>query len=999
MQCIKFKNMKKRIIACSIVTGLIYATCITAFSVPVLNGGATWFTRNWIFETEQKEQGTIDYYHHRYESLEKTYEESKKLALDIQQEGSTLLKNEGRVLPFAQNERKISVFGTGSINIAHGGTGSGDGNTSGMVSLYSAFKDAGFDCNPELKRFYENKYKQGYHRGSGTDMNGGYFGSKGNRDYGYSINEVERDAYKDVRKSYEDYNDAAIIVISRSGGEGQDLPTSMKEFYEGDDKHYLELTDEEIELFQEVKEAGFHKTILLLNTLNPFECGFIEDPSFGIDAAIHIGGPGRYGLIAVAEMLKGDRPIEGHLADTQPKNMLSLPSMQNYGDNHFTEEGKDTTACYVSYNENMYIGYRYYETIYEDHVLNRFQAEDYDYESEVAYPFGYGLSYSEFEWSNESFELQDGTFHVYLDVKNVGSFACKDTVQVYLQKPYTEFDIEHHIEKPAAELIAYEKTKTLQPNEIQRVELTFSQDDLASYATYVNEDYLIEKGDYFISLAHNAHDAIDSILSQKGHDVPHEGWAAKHEQAEEIEINRSRKTNYPIENRFETERYSSLTSGLKMLTRSAWKDSFPEMYGDSGVPGQARMTLDIQTKTEILNQDVHSHLGPNDDEYDYVYNWNDGETKEIKIQKKITSSGEGLNFMDLVDKNGQPLDYFDPKWDKLVQCLSEKELYEFLSFGGGRSEALLSINKRLTITSDSPMGLHVGTLFPCYPIQAGTFDKGLATRMGEQIAEEALWHNIRGWYSPTCNIHRHPFGGRNYEYYSEDPHLAGLYVYSVVRAVQANGVFVQVKHFAVNDQDTNRGDRGNFRNEDPYNGLITYANEQSIREIYLKVFQYAIEKADGHGVMTSYNRIGTTWSGGHYGLTTEVLRNEWGLKGNALTDYAGTFGYKYMNMNQGLRAGNDVWLHPKRNFPIDDKTSDAAIYYMQKAAKHILYAEACSSRVNNQRFADGTSVKVHPHIYTWQWAVIGLMALVALIDAAILIPGFVKAKKKAAKSN
>ena len=986
--------MKKRIIACSIATALIYATCITGLATPILNGGATHYTTNWIFDVEKKENGTVDYYHHRYESLQKAYEKSKELALDIQQGGSTLLKNNGNALPLKANERKISVFGTASVNIAYGGTGSGNGNTKGMVSLFDALKEGGFDYNPELKRFYEEKYRQGYRRGGGTDMNGGYYGSKGSRDYGYSINEIEREAYDPVRKSYSQYNDVALIIISRSGGEGQDLPTSMEEFHEADDKHYLQLTEEEIELFQEVNSAGFKKTVLLLNTLNPFECGFILDPSYGIDAAIHIGGPGRYGLIAIAEMLKGERPIEGHLSDTQPKNMLCLPSMQNYGDNHFTEKGKDTTACYVSYNEGLYIGYRYYETIYEDHMLARFQADSFDYESEVAFPFGHGLSYSSFSWSNYSLTLEDNAFHLSLDVKNVGNFPCKDTVQVYLQKPYTEKDIEKGIEKSAVELIAYEKTNTLKPNQTQKVELSFSFDDLASYDAYTNQNYLIEKGDYFICFAHDSHDAISTILSEKGLDLAHQGFAIKHTQNEDIEITHTRKTGYPIENRFETSSYSCLPKDIHLLSRSAWKDSFPKMYGDEGTPGKARKEFDAETKEAMLNQDVHSHLGPNDDEFDYVYNWNTKKVEKIKIPAKTPSKIEKLNFMDMVDANGTPIDYFDPKWDRLVENLGEGEMYAFLSFGAGRSEELPSINKRLTLTSDSPMGLHVGTLFPCYPIQAGTFDKAIAKRMGEAIAEEALWHNIRGWYSPTCNIHRHPFGGRNYEYYSEDPHLAGLYVYEVVTAVQANGTFVQVKHFALNDQDTNRGDRGNYRNEDPYNGLVTYAGEQSIREIYLKVFQYAIEKADGHGVMTSYNRVGTTWAGGHYGLVTEVLRNEWGLKGNALTDYAGTFGYKYMNMNQGLRAGNDVWLHPKRSFPIDDKNSDSAIYYMRKACKHMLYAEACSSRINNQRFENGESVKVVSHLHTWEIAVVGIMVLVALIDAAILIPGFILMKRK-----
>ena len=324
--------------------------------------------------------------------------------------------------------------------------------------------------------------------------------------------------------------------------------------------------------------------------------------------------------------------------------------------------------------------------------------------------------------------------------------------------------------------------------------------------------------------------------------------------------------------------------------------------------------------------------------------------------------------------------------------MSKEELYRLLSSGFAQSSQIDSINKRKSITSDSPMGLQAGTLFPCYPIQAATWSIEIAKDIGECIAEEALWNDVRGWYAPACNLHRTPFGGRNFEYYSEDGTLAGKYAAGVIKSARKGGLFFQIKHFAVNEQDTNRGDRGNFKNGDPYNGLCTYVNEQSIREIYLKVFQFGVEEGGALGVMTSYNRIGNTWSGGHYGLVTEVLRNEWGLRGNALTDYAGTFGYKYMNMNQGMRAGNDVWLHPSDAFPIDDKTSNAAIYYMQKSAKNILYAEACSSRINNQRFSDGSSITVKMVIAPWKWVTASIYAVIALGCIAGIIY-FAKKKK------
>lgn len=953
----KHRTRRKVLIALAAAGYLLFtAIVIFAFAWSAVGNYLVSLTTPLGWDREEKREGTRSYYTSSFSDKAGASAYARETALDAQEEGTVLLENDG-ALPLSESERKVSVFGSGSVNLVYGGTGSGEGNGGTKnVDLYSALRAEGFSVNPVLEKFYLEKSRAGYRRGKGTDMNGGYLGKQGARDYGYSVNEVERAQYSSaLRSSYGEYSDAAIVVISRSGGEGQDLPTSMRAFYEGDERHYLELTQEEEELLEEVSSGGFQKVILLLNTLNPFEADFLKQT----DAALWIGGPGQYGMTAVAQMLTGKRSPSGRLPDTFARDLLSSPAMQNYGDNRYTEKGAVTTAAYVAYAEGIYIGYRYYETRYFDAAMGHKGAGEFDYEKEVVYPFGYGLNYTTFTRSEPKLEEEGEEFVLSVTVKNTGTRKGKETVQLYLQKPYTEYDRENGVEKAAAELVGYAKTRSLSPGESERVEIRVKRNALASYDVHGAGTYLAEAGDYLFCFADNAHAAAETFLGGEGLTLPLLR-----------ELFEKSGTGYPIVNRFETEEYSSLPGDVALLSRDDWTGTFPKPYG-RGEAGAATYEMTPEIKEEILNQDEKAHLGRNTDETDYLYSAKTGETR-VEIGEAVTDSGAGLKFIDAVEADGFVRDYDDVFWAQLVKCMTKAELYRLLSSGFGQSPEILSIDKPKSITSDSPMGLHSGTLFPCYPIQAATFDAEIAERVGDAIAEEAIWEDIRGWYAPACNTHRFPFGGRNYEYYSEDGTLAGKYAASVVRSTQAGGLFVHLKHFALNDQDTNRGDRGNFKNGDPYNGLCTYAGEQAIREIYLRPFQFAVEEGGAHGVMTSYNRIGNTWSGGHHGLVTEVLRNEWGMQGIALTDYAGTFGYVYMNMNQGLRAGNSQWLHPSDAFPIDDKTSNAALYYMQKAAKDILFAEAHSSRVNNLRYEDGSAVELTFRLPTWKGIVLAV---------------------------
>lgn len=971
--------MKKKlrivgIAAVSLVFAVLFAAFVIAFSWSAVNNYIVNFTSDWGWDREKTEG--IAYFSPRFSSEAEANANSREVAIRAQAEGTVLLKNDG-ALPLGERERRVSVFGAGSVALSYGGTGSGEGNGgAGNVDFYTALEESGFSCNPALADFYKTMNRRGYRRGKGTDMNGAFLGTKGGRDFGYSINEVERGKFtRQVRDSYASYGDAALVVISRSGGEGQDLPTDMSAFYEGDHRHYLELTEEETSLFEEVRSGGFGKVIVLLNTLNPFEVSFLEEEPFGVSAALWIGGTGQYGAEAAAKILTGELSPEGRLPDTYPRDLLSAPAMRNYGDNRYTENGQPTSAAYVAYEEGIYVGYRYFETRYFDAALGKNNAGAAD---EIVYPFGYGLGYTLFTSSELSLTERGGALDITLTVENVGTRAGRETVELYLQKPYTEYDRAHGVEKSATELVGFCKTKVLGPGEREEVTLSVKKEQLASYDAYGCGTYLLEGGDYLFSAARNAREATEEFLAvARGERA---GLRFRQETDEKLDVSG---TGYPIENRFETEHYTSRPADMPLVTRADWAGTFPTVYG-GGQAGRAEKPLTEEIKAEILDRGARAHLGENTDEKDFLYHPETGEREKVAIGKAVTSSGEGLNFIDLVDDRGKPYDYEDPRWMALVRCMSADELYLLCSSGYGQSPQIDSINKRRSITSDSPMGLHCGTLFPCYPIQAATFDPSVAEAIGDCIAEEALWNDVRGYYSPACNMHRTPFGGRNYEYYSEDPLLSGKYAAAEVRRLRAGGLYVHLKHFALNDQDTNRGDRGNFRNFDPYNGLCTYSGEQAIREMYLNVFRIAVEEGGANGVMTSYNRIGNTWAGGHHGLLTEVLRNEWGMRGIALTDYAGTFGYTYMNMNQGLRAGNSQWLHPSDAFPIDDRTSDAAIYYLQKAAKDILYAEASSSRVNNQRLIGGASVQTGLRIPAWKAIAISAFVLLILSFGAFL---------------
>lgn len=422
-------KITKKTAAKALAAAYISLTAATAlvYTWPAASNYVSQFLLGWDKEPVAPDAET--YYRTTFGTMKAAYEHSREVAIAAQAEGTVLLENNG-ALPLAAGERRVSVFGSGSVNIAFGGTGSGEGNRSTLIDLYAALEQEGFAVNPVLRDFFQRKRREGYRRGAGTNMNGGYRGIPGTRNYGYSINEVEREGYTQaIRDSYREYADAAIVVVSRSGGEGQDLPTSMEKFSEGNGRHYLELTVEEEKMIQEVVSGGFGKVIVLLNTLNTFECGFLKTP--GIDAAVWIGGPGQHGMTAVAKILTGKLNPEGRLPDTYAADLLSAPAMQNYGDNRFVEDGKITTAAYVAYEESVYVGYRYYETRALD------VGEDW-YAAQVVYPFGYGLSYTKFDWSAaELSETADG-FEVSVTVTNTGERPGRDVVELYLSKPYTD---------------------------------------------------------------------------------------------------------------------------------------------------------------------------------------------------------------------------------------------------------------------------------------------------------------------------------------------------------------------------------------------------------------------------------------------------------------------------------------------------------------------------------------------------------------------------------
>lgn len=906
------------------------------------------------------------------------------LSRTIVAEGSVLLKNENNALPL-QSGARLSCFSQSSVDIIYGTSG-GSGAIGGgsRLTLKDALESQNFVVNPTLWSFYLSK---NVHRLVGGLAQGVQYYEANP----FKINEIPYSEYTgDVTNSYASYNDAAIVVIARTGCENGDLPRNMSVATDGENTgSILELDKNERDMIENVCE-NFEKVIVLLNTSNPMELGFLDE--YDIDACLWMGGVGEFGLPSVARILTGEVNPSGRLVDTYAYDVFSSPAMQNMGNYEFWKNNgaTETEHHYLTYSEGIYVGYKYYETRYEDAVLGRGNAGDYDYDSVVQYPFGYGISYTDFTWSDYSVSEDDGTVTVQVTVTNTGGMRGKEVVQVYYQSPYTEYDKTNGVEKSAVELAGFAKTGIIEPGGHADVTVTFDVEDMKSYDADGKGTYYLEGSadgyEYYVTAAKNAHAAINNILKAKGADVT-EGDAAFADtiDVEETVYNIDSYSGAEVKNRFDDADGKDWYGDIKYLTRNNWAemDNGGLRYGTPTGKDNSLDTEGEEYKTSITDEliGVLETTG-------YAAS---GTPEKAENFTEPKSGVEGTKK--LIELKGRKFD--DPAWDALLDQATLDDMVNLVRFSGYKTNAIVSVGKPYTTDSDGPQawssfignGLSAGGL-PYAIVIASTWDADLAEKVGYVMGELCLWSkmnegstNLTGWYAPAMNLHRTPFGGRNFEYYSECETLSGVIGSRIVKGSTDRGVVCYIKHFALNDQDRNR-----------MTDNVTWAEEQAIRELYLYPFEMSIKEGGSRGLMTSYNRIGTIWAGGHYNLLTGVLRGEWGFNGVVISDYMDG---NWENVDQMVAAGGDIALNSVDN-NLTKCTSDGAQArtYLRRAMHHVLYAFANSNAMNGY---DGATI-VHegtPKYYKVMLGIdIGLGVLFVVAVGMIPLKLFIIGRKK-----
>lgn len=956
-----------------IVTPILLVLMIVVISLST-GVGLFYGTINLVFGGERIDMSRATYakgapyYESSFETKKEVSAHNTELVEEIAAQGIVLLKNTDDTLPL-KKKPKISVFGKNSVNMVYGGSGSGGRDASSAVNLYKALENAEIEYNPTLKSFYD-----GGSSGSGRPASPNF----GVILTGFPTGETPVSNYgANVISSYDNYKDAALIVLSRIGGEGYDLPRTM--FYDGKsgssysdwggntvipgaysrDSHYLELDRNETDLIKHVCDQGFEKVIIVLNCGTSMELGFLESSEFwmangGVDysekigAALWAGNPGEAGNNALAKILVGDINPSGRTVDTFVKDFEQDPTWYNFGNNRekFGNEYYISTwgasavpahAYFVRYEEGIYSGYRYWETRGEEEG-------GMWYDNNVVYPFGYGLSYIDSEdwaWEVKSVAYADGsTFNNYDDlkkdgelvvtvnVKNNGSIAGRDVVELY----YTPQYYVGEIEKAHVNLVDFAKTGIIQPGGDEDVTLKVKASAMASYDYNDangngHKGYELESGsEYMLRVSRSAHEHMIEIpFGVTG--TEYNGTCFTYDEG----VTPGSK----VENRFD-EVSDYIT---EYTTRADFEGTLPkEMPRARGVniwqPGAE--TDEFFRAYYVANINAA---------YDKDQPWFVEDNK-----KPTTGKRNGVKLEDLVG-----LDYDDDKWDDLLDQLTVAEMNELIGIGAFTTQQVGSAQKPKTYDFDGPGGFVIGSFmsafqdntvvcfWPCESLIAATWSKDIAYDMGVGLGEEGLWgsdsddYTFSGWYAPACNIHRSQFGGRNFEYYSEDPVLSGVMAAGVCKGARSKGLITYVKHFAVNDMETNRSD----------NGISVWLNEQSLREIYLRPFEYAVKEGETLAMMSSFNRIGRHWAGGSYALLTEILRNEWGFRGMVLTDYNNGAG-SYMDLDLMIRAGGDLNLFQSSWLSTSGKSLTAThLTAMRNASHNILYATANSMAMNN----------------------------------------------------
>lgn len=849
-----------------------------------------------------------------------TLKSNGSLTESLANEGTVLLKNEGNLLPLQKTTKKLNVFGWASTNPVYGGTGSGNVDTANATDILDSLTDAGYQTNKELSRFYQSYRKDRPVVGMWAQD--------------WTLVEPKVSDYKDnLLQDAKSFSNTAVVVLGRVGGEGADLPTDMTAkgvTYKGNKgdfepgQHYLELSKSEKDMIRMVND-NFENVIVLVNSANAMELGWLNDYSH-VKAALWMAGPGSTGFSALGKILNGEVNPSGRTVDTYVYDLTKTPTWNNFG--HF--KYKDDNYTYVNYAEGIYVGYKFYETYYEN--------DENGYNQTVQFPFGYGLSYTSFDqkMGNLSTDNQ-GNITASVTVTNTGNYSGKDVVQLYVNPPYQNGGIE----KASANLVAFDKTKELKPGESQTIDFQLNQEDFASYDENHSQAYVLDKGVYRIQLKSNSH----KLISEQQYNVPK---TIVYDAA-----NKRSTDGVAPTNQFKDYTESTVT----FLSR---KGHFENYSQSTSLPKD--QTLSKEDKKELVNATTYKNVNNNKD------------------KMPTTNAKNGLSLVDL-----KGLKYEDPKWDKLLDQLSVKDMSNLISYGGYQTLALNSVDKQHTYDFDGPAGLSSffvqvkTTAFPSATLIAATWNKELANERGKAVGEEAAELGLAGWYGPAMNIHRSAFAGRNFEYYSEDGLLSGEMAAKEISGAKSKGVYAYMKHFALNDQETNR-----------LGLLLTWSTEQAIREVYLKPFEMAVKDGGATAVMSSFNYIGNKWAGGNDHLLNNVLRDEWGFRGFVSTDYFG--GYGFMTADQAVRNGNDIMLSTtgESGAGLVDTSSATAVKAMRTAAHNVLYT------VVNSR-AYGKNVTTNSILLPWQKFVIkidaAIIIVLLLIQASVIVFAIRKRKQ------
>ena len=985
---------------CTVVFTLLFA--VTMIGGPIANNYASII--NMVLKTESTKtigDAGDTYFEADYASAAEQEKAAQAICETAEANGATLLLNRENALPLAQGA-KVSLFGTGSADFVYGGTGSGSVDSSKALNLKDALEADGFSVNPTVWNFYTTGAGKDYRRQLAPGSLNNYIFDNS----GYLINEVPQSVFTDAEwNSVADYGDAAIMVVSRVCGEGSDLPW----FGTGDgDGNILSLSQEERDILKklaDLKAAGQVKSIIvLLNVSNPMELDFLE-PSicgvdYGVDACLWIGEVGQNGIEAIGDILNGTVNPSGKLVDTYCYDNLTSPAMQNTYITSYTNAAEQGLAfkstCneyYEVYQEGIYVGYRYYETRYEDTVLGNANVGKYDYASTVAYPFGYGLSYTTFEYSGLTMKEDGDNFVFTVSVSNTGSVDGREAVQIYMQSPYTDYDRENGIEKAAVELVGFEKA-AVPAGQTVSVDVTVPKSELRAYDANGAKTYIVDAGNYYFATGNGSHEALNNVLAAKAEledtangtvdlskmvGTGDASLAVQYQQAS-LDATTYAKTadGTEITNQLDhadLNKFDDDTSNdVVYVSRSNWKNTMPEA---------AITATAYQAAVQIAANDAIVAGLAIQDQPESV-----GEMPTMGKEGTLTlSQFVGIPMDGSITVNGQ-----EYTWDDLLDQLTFSDMTKLVGLAYHSTASASNVGKPATKDENGPLGLTANltgggssTGYTSADILAATFDREIAEAVGRSLGNDCLMATGKaysGLYGPGVNIHRTPYGGRNFEYYSEDPFISGQICAAQVGGIQSKGVYVYMKHFALNDQDTGR------------DGLCVWTNEQAAREIYLQAFEYPIEQANALCVMTSFNRLGTTWAGGDYNLLTNILRNEFGMKGIILTDFSNS--NNYMDVVQGVVAGGNAWdANDANKWPAklkEYKDNATVCNAMRDASKHILYTVANSNAMNGV----SENVQIVEVRAWWQTAILVLDVVfgVLAVGSAVMLVRDIRRKKE-----